>query len=157
MGPAWGCCGSTATGNHLLLASGLLLLESRGSRLDKGAFNVSCNLRSENWPGIQGPRNGFLPRLKHLIQLPAGLRVDQGVGIHEGLIHIAAQEKSVGSAYILDNRVDYIQSGQLLSRRSLQSTIRSRSSKWLQTTTAQATAVVEGMGREKSASPTERM
>lgn len=147
MWPAWGCCSPTSTGNDLLLPSGLLLLESRSSRLDKGALNVSCNLRSENGPGVQGPRNGLLPRLKHLIQLPAGLRIDQGVGIHEGLIHIATQEKSVGSAYILDNRIDYIQRGQLLSRRSLQSTIRSRSSKWLQTTMVQATKV-EDMGRE---------
>lgn len=145
MWPAWRSCGSTATADNVLLAPGLLLLESRGSRLDQSAFNVSCNLRSENGPGIQGPRHGFLPSLEHLIQLPAGLRVNQGVGIHEGLIHVAAQEKSVGSAYILDDRVDYIQSGQLLRRRSLQSMIRSCSTKRLQTTQQYRREQAEGM------------
>lgn len=123
MWPAWRRSNS-ATVKHLLLAPGLLLLESGGPRLDKRTLDTAGDFRSENGPGVQRPRNGLFPGLQHLIQLPPGLRVDQGVGVHKGLIHVATQEKSVGSAYILDDRVDYIQRRQLLSWGCLQNMIR---------------------------------
>ena len=119
--PTWGRSDSTATKN-LLLAASLLLLEGSRSRFDQGALDTASDVRRKDWPCIQRPRDRLFPRFQHLIQFPARLRVDQGVGVHEGLVHVPAQEQRVGSPYIFDDRVDYIQSREFLRRRCLHHT-----------------------------------
>lgn len=74
------------------MTSGLLLLESGCSCFDQGTLNASRNIRREDRSCIQRPWNWLFPRLEHFIQLAASLRVDQGVGIHKRLVHVAAQE-----------------------------------------------------------------
>lgn len=74
------------------MTPGLLLLESGCSRFDQGTLNAARNIRREDRSCVQRPRNRLFPRLEHFIQLAASLRVDQGVGIHERLVHVAAQE-----------------------------------------------------------------
>lgn len=101
------------------VTSSLLLLEGRGSRLDQGVLNATRDVGGEDGSSVQGARHGLLPGLQHFIQFPAGLRVDQSVCVHEGLIHVLTQEAGVGRAYVLDNGVDYIQRRQLLRRRGL--------------------------------------
>lgn len=98
--PARRSSNSTTT-EQFLVTSGLLLLQSGSSSLDQSAFDAPSGFWRENGPGIQGPWHRLFPCLEHLVQFSASLRVDESVGIHEGLIHIAAQEQSVGSPDIL--------------------------------------------------------
>lgn len=118
--PSWRSANSTAS-EDVLLGSGLLLLKRCSPCFDQSTLDTASNFWRKNGPGVEGTRNRLLPGFEHLIQLLARLRIDQCVGVHKGLIQIATQEQSVGRAYVLDNRIDYIQGGQLLSRRSLQS------------------------------------
>ena len=124
MSPTRGCRNATTTTKHFLLVPGLLLLKGCCSRLYQSILDTASNFNRENRPSIQRPRDGFLPSFEHLIQLPASLRVHQCICIHERLIKIASQEKSIRSADILHDRVDYIQGRQLLCRRRLQTRIR---------------------------------
>lgn len=119
---------NTTTIEDILLAPSLLLLEGSSPRLDKSILNAASDIRWEYRPRIQRTWDRLFPCFQHLIQLPASLRVDQRVGVHESLIHIPSEKQSVGSAYILHDRVDYIQRRQLLSRWCLQSKIRTDSS-----------------------------
>lgn len=118
--PRWRSANSTAS-EDVLLSSSLLLLKRCSPCFDQSTLNTASDFWRENGPGVEGTRHRLLPGFEHLIQLLARLRIDQCVGVHEGLIQIATQEQRVGRAYVLDNRIDYIQGGQLLSRRSLQS------------------------------------
>lgn len=115
-----------------MLAPGLLLLEGGGPRLDQRILDAASNLGGEHRPCIQRPRHRLLPGLQHFVEFAACLRIDQRVCIHKGLVHVLTQEPSVGGSYVLDNGVDYIQSRQLLRRRSLHTQIRRRSHKSLQ-------------------------
>lgn len=107
VGPARRSRNPTPASNFLLTPS-LLLLERGCSRFDQSTLNAARNLRGEHRSHIQRPWNRLFPGPEHLIQLAASLRVDQGIGVHECLVHVAAQKQSVGSPYIFDNRVDYI-------------------------------------------------
>lgn len=120
---------NSALATDILLGPGLLLLKSSRSRLDQSTLNTAGDFRREYRSGVQRPWHRFFPGLEHLIQLPARLRIDQRVGVHEHLIHVAAQKQSVGGPYILDDRVDYIQGRQLLGWWCLQKTIRNCSPK----------------------------
>lgn len=110
--------GAVATANIRL--ADFLVLKNGGACFDQGVLDVSSDVGGENRARIQGSWHRLLPRPEHLIELATCLLVNQGVRIHEGLIHIPAQEESVRGSNVLDDGIDYIQSRQLLRRRCLQ-------------------------------------
>lgn len=112
--------GSNSAGTKHIRLTALLVLENGGACFDQGALDVASDIWREDWARIQRARHGLLPRPEHLIELATCLLVDQGVRIHEGLIHVPSQKERVGGSNILDDGIDYIQSRQLLRRWCLQ-------------------------------------
>jgi len=99
--------GNSARTKHIWLTA-LLVLENGSACFDQGALDVASNLRGKDRSRIQRARNGLLPRPEHLIELATCLLVNQGVRIHEGLIHVPSQEQSVGCPNVLDNGINYV-------------------------------------------------
>lgn len=120
VGPTRRSCAATGTIEDLRLDSSLLLLQSGSACLDQGTLDVTSDVGREHRPRIQRARYRLLPRFQHLIQFATSLRIDQRICVHEGLIHVASQKQGVWSPNILDDGINYIQSGQLLRRWCLQ-------------------------------------
>lgn len=101
---SWG--GTAATANIRL--ADFLVLENGGACFNQSVLDVSSDIGGEDRSCIQGAWYRLLPRPEHLIELATCLLVNQGVRVHEGLIHVPPQEESVGGSNVLDDRIDYI-------------------------------------------------
>lgn len=88
----WRRSNATIPPEDILLDPGLLILKRSCPSFDKSIFNTAGYFNGEHRPGIQGARNWFFPSFQHLIQLFAGLRIDERVCVHKGLIEVASQK-----------------------------------------------------------------
>jgi hypothetical protein len=91
-----------------MLASRLLLLKGSSPGFDQGILDAASDFDWKHWSWVQGSWHRFLPGLQHFIELLASLSVHKGVGIHKGLVEVAAQVNGIWRPYIFDHRIHYI-------------------------------------------------
>jgi hypothetical protein len=96
-----------------------LVLQGCSLCFDKSVLDRPHDLRWEDGTLVQGARHGFFPSLEHAFHGSAYAAVDQSVGVHERAVQAFAEIDRVGSAYVLHNRVQDVECGQLLRRRCL--------------------------------------
>lgn len=101
---------SASPAEQLLLRPHLLLLrlQSRSPRLDQGGLDRPNRVGGKDRSFVYRTRHGLLPRLQHLLHLSTGRIVDRGIGVHERLVQILAEEQGVGSADVLHDRIQQI-------------------------------------------------
>lgn len=95
-------------------------LQLCSSTLDESTLNGTRDVRREYRSSIERTGDRLLPRPKHLLHPSSCTDIDRGVRIHKRPKELLTEVERVGSTYVLDNRVEDVQCGELLLRNNLE-------------------------------------
>lgn len=76
---------------------------------DQGVFYRPYRLLREDWHGVHRSGDRLFPSLEHSVHTFPGIRIDQGVGLHEGVVEIPAEIDGVWRPDVFDDAVKQIQ------------------------------------------------
>lgn len=93
----------------------LSLRHHRCLGLHQSVFYRANQVRGEDGSRVHRPSNWLLPRLEHFLHALSCRIINDSVGFHERFEEISAEIQRVWRANILHNRVEDVESGQLLT------------------------------------------